>query len=333
MSGPTPVGADLHLADIDPASTPGITKGRSEAARKRALARRGARGPAGAALRRGARQGGKRSRAAGAAGHGHLGQGRHRARTSSARSTRTGVRCTAFKAPTEEERRTTSSGGSASSCRRRAMVGVFDRSHYEDVLIARVHELVPAEVIEQRYGADQRLRARARRDRHHGRQGDAAHLRATSRRPAARPARPTRQALEVQPRPTSTSARCWAQYQEAYQTAITSARPTTAPWYVVPADHKWYARLRGAARLLLDTLREHRPAVAERRLRRRGAEGAPGGHLISSCQDRASGSGADSRMRFSAARSARTASASVSNAASSTPASRRSVNTTSAPSP
>ena len=48
-------------------------------------------------------------------------------------------------------RRTTSSGGSVRRCRAPGIIGVFDRSHYEDVLVARVHELVPEEVWRRRY--------------------------------------------------------------------------------------------------------------------------------------------------------------------------------------
>ena len=50
-----------------------------------------------------------------------------------------GLRIHSFKAPTRRRRRTTSCGASSHSCRRAGFLGVFDRSHYEDVLIARVH--------------------------------------------------------------------------------------------------------------------------------------------------------------------------------------------------
>ena len=73
--------------------------------------------------------------------------------TSSAPSTRRACRSPPSRQPTEEELSTTSSGASARRCPAPGMIGVFDRSHYEDVLIARVRELAPPEEIERRYGA------------------------------------------------------------------------------------------------------------------------------------------------------------------------------------
>ena len=76
-------------------------------------------------------------RAAGAAGHGHLGQGRHHR----ARRRRDQPAGRAGRQLQEADRarssRTTSCGASESSCRGRAIIGVFDRSHYEDVLIGQ----------------------------------------------------------------------------------------------------------------------------------------------------------------------------------------------------
>ena len=60
-----------------------------------------------------------------------------------------GVSVTAFRAPSEEERRTISSGACISLARAAGTIGIFNRSHYEDVLIGRVRKLfAPAEVIE-----------------------------------------------------------------------------------------------------------------------------------------------------------------------------------------
>src|ERR1700754_112135 len=62
-----------------------------------------------------------------------------------------GVALHAFKAPTEEERRHDVLWRIRRQLPGAGMLGVFDRSHYEDVLIARVRELAPAATIEQRY--------------------------------------------------------------------------------------------------------------------------------------------------------------------------------------
>ncbi|MEO7122705.1 MAG: polyphosphate kinase 2 family protein, partial [Lacisediminihabitans sp.] len=45
----------------------------------------------------------------------------------------------------------------------------------------------------------------------------------------------------------------WPQYQEAYQLALEKTSTPDAPWYVVPADHKWYARI-AVQQLLIDAL-------------------------------------------------------------------------------
>ena len=66
--------------------------------------------------------------------------------------------------------------------RRPASSGVFDRSHYEDVLIVRVHELVPEATWSRRYAQINDFEAQGRRRGHDHRQGDAAHLQRTSRR-------------------------------------------------------------------------------------------------------------------------------------------------------
>src|SRR4051794_16373268 len=60
-----------------------------------------------------------------------------------------GVHITSFKAPTEEERKHDFLWRIRRALPAPGMIGVFDRSHYEDVLIARVHELIPAGVVEQ----------------------------------------------------------------------------------------------------------------------------------------------------------------------------------------
>ena len=64
-----------------------------------------------------------------------------------------GVKITSFKAPTPEERAHDFLWRIEKAAPEPGYVGVFDRSHYEDVLIARVRELAPAAEIERRYGA------------------------------------------------------------------------------------------------------------------------------------------------------------------------------------
>ncbi len=111
-----------------------------------------------------------------------------------------GVRITSFKAPSAEERRHDFLWRIRRAVPEAGIVGVFDRSHYEDVLIARVRELTTRSAITRRYDAINRFEAELVdewRDRH---QVHAAHLRRGAEGAPARPARRPDQALEVQPR-------------------------------------------------------------------------------------------------------------------------------------
>ena len=134
------------------------------------------------------------------------------------------------------------------------MVGVFDRSHYEDVLVARVHELADEAEIERRYGAINDFEKGLVDDGHGGHQVHAAHLRREAAGAVAGPARRPREAVEVQARRTSTSGLTGRDYQQAYEIALERCNTDAAPWYVVPSDHKWY-RNWAVGQLLLEALR------------------------------------------------------------------------------
>jgi PPK2 family polyphosphate:nucleotide phosphotransferase len=163
-----------------------------------------------------------------------------------------GVDHVAFKAPTKAElahdflwrvrRRLPESG----------IIGVFDRSHYEDVLIARVRRLVPPEEIEKRYEQINTFEQELVDD-------DTTILKVMlhisnaeqKARLAERLQRPDKY-WKYNPGDVDERMR-WADYQEAYQVAIDKTSTAAAPWYVIPADRKWYARL-AVQRLLIDAL-------------------------------------------------------------------------------
>lgn len=132
-------------------------------------------------------------------------------------------------------------------------IGVFDRSHYEDVLVARVKELVAPEVWEARYDeivAFERdlvaagttivkVALMVSRDEQY-------------KRLAARLDRPDK-LWKYNPSDVDTRL-LWDEYQAAYQAVLDRTSIPEAPWYVVPADSKDYARL-AVTKLLLDALR------------------------------------------------------------------------------
>jgi PPK2 family polyphosphate:nucleotide phosphotransferase len=164
-----------------------------------------------------------------------------------------GVHLAAFKAPTDAEKRHDFLWRIRKQLPPLGTIGVFDRSHYEDVLIHRVRQLSAPDVIEQRYGqivdferelvADQITVIKVMLHISFEEQG---------RRLMARLDRPKK---HWKFHPSDVDEReLWPLYQEAYQVAITRTSTDAAPWYVIPADHKWYARL-AVQHLLLDALR------------------------------------------------------------------------------
>ena len=152
-----------------------------------------------------------------------------------------GVQITAFKAPTKTELKHDFLWRIAKHVPAAGMIGIFDRSHYEDVLIARVRELAPKDEIERRYGAinDFELDLVGKGVRvitcmlHISRdeQGD---------RLLDRLEDPTKY-WKFNPGDIDERAR-WDDYRAAYEVALERCNTEASPFYVIPADRKWYAR-------------------------------------------------------------------------------------------
>jgi len=164
-----------------------------------------------------------------------------------------GVQAFAFKSPTAEEKSHDFLWRVRRQLPPHGYLGVFDRSHYEDVLIHRVRGLSTPEAIEQRYGLINEFEAQlaaagttvVKAMLHIGRDEQ-------KKRLAARLDRPDKQ---WKYNPGDVDERLlWPAYQEAYQIAVTRTSTEDAPWFVIPANHKWFARL-SVQRLLIDALR------------------------------------------------------------------------------
>ena len=153
-----------------------------------------------------------------------------------------GVRITSFKAPTKEELEHDFLWRITRALPEPGYVGVFDRSHYEDVLIARVRELAPPDEIERRYQAINEFEA------------DLAskgtkivkcmlHISADEQkeRLLARLDDPTKY-WKYNPGDVDERSH-WPAYREAYEVAIERTNTEVAPWQVIPADRKWYRNL------------------------------------------------------------------------------------------
>ena len=165
-----------------------------------------------------------------------------------------GVRITGFDKPTEEELAQDFLWRIEKALPPAGAIGVFDRSHYEDVLIVRVHDLVPQSEWETRYDRINEWEANLVE------QGVVLlkvmlHISPDEQRERllARLDDPTKH-WKVNPGDIDERAH-WHAYQTAYETALTRCSTSAAPWYVLPADRKWY-RNWALAHLLLETLQE-----------------------------------------------------------------------------
>lgn len=164
-----------------------------------------------------------------------------------------GVKITSFKAPTEEELAHDFLWRIEKAVPPAGFIGVFDRSHYEDVLIHRVRGFSPAEEIERRYGAindfEQRLVDEGttfiKCMLHISADEQKARLQERLDNPEKH--------WKYNPGDIDERAR-WGAYREAYEIALERTNAEAAPWHVIPADRKWFRNL-AVAHLLLDTLR------------------------------------------------------------------------------
>ena len=164
-----------------------------------------------------------------------------------------GVHIKSFKAPTRAERRHDFLWRVEKELPRPGIIGVFDRSHYEDVLIGRVRELAGADEIERRYDAINDLEKRLSDD---GTTIVKVMLHISSEEQRNRLlARLEDHTKHWKFNPADVDERqLWPAYRRAYEIAIERTNTEHAPWLVVPGDRKWYGKL-AVAQVLLETLR------------------------------------------------------------------------------
>jgi PPK2 family polyphosphate:nucleotide phosphotransferase len=175
-----------------------------------------------------------------------------------------GVLITTFKAPTPEERRHNFLWRIRKRLPEAGNIGLFNRSHYEDVLIARVHDLAKPLVIERRYGLINQFEQQLVR------QGTTVvkfclHISYEEQRLRLleRLRDPDKQ-WKFNPHDIEERA-YWDDYMSAYSIAITNCSTPVAPWYVVPANDKDY-RNWAVSRILIETLEQMDPKYPHPRL-------------------------------------------------------------------
>ena len=168
-----------------------------------------------------------------------------------------GVRVYSFRQPTSEEAAHDFLWRYHHATPADGMIHVFNRSHYEDVLVVRVKDLAPEELWRSRYDSINDFERMLARERvvivkfflHISKDAQLDRF---------------RERLEREDKHYKFSAndvrerRNWDAYQEAYEDAVNLTSTPWAPWYVVPSDHKWYRNL-VVARIVSATLEAMNP--------------------------------------------------------------------------
>jgi PPK2 family polyphosphate:nucleotide phosphotransferase len=167
-----------------------------------------------------------------------------------------GVSVVSFGVPTAEEREHDFLWRVHRHAPRLGEFAIFNRSHYEDVLVVRVHDLVPKKLWKARYAHIADFEALLAE---HGTIVLKYFLHITKREQKER-------LLEREKDPANAwklnpndwkERDCWDEYTEAYEDAISKTAAKHAPWMVVPANAKWYRNL-VVAESIVAALRAHR---------------------------------------------------------------------------
>ena len=135
---------------------------------------------------------------------------------------------------------------------RKGYVAIFNRSHYEDVLVVRVHDLVPKEVWSKRYDEINNFEKELVDN---GTHIIKFYLHIDKEEQLSR----FKQRLDDPKRHWKISEsdyeerEYWNDYQKAYEEAISECSTNHAPWYIIPSNHKWFRNL-AVSQILVDTL-------------------------------------------------------------------------------
>ncbi len=169
-----------------------------------------------------------------------------------------------FKQPSEEERDHDFLWRVHKVAPRKGNIGIFNRSHYEDVLVVRVHDMVPRKTWQQRYqqiNDFERLLSESgtiilKCYLHVSREEQRERLQARIDEP---------QSNWKFSQADLAERKFWDDYQQAYQDALIACNTHHAPWYIIPSDRKWYRNLLVSElmRQTLEKLDPNYPTVTE----------------------------------------------------------------------
>ena len=172
-----------------------------------------------------------------------------------------GVKVAPFKAPTVDELAQDYLWRVHRVCPPRGYIGIFNRSHYEDVLVVKVRGFAPAEVIEKRYDE---INAFEKLLSDNGTTILKFMLNISKEEQAER----LTERIEIPEKrwkfnPSDLEDRAlWNDYMKAYEVALTRCSTHHAPWYVIPADRNW-VRNAAVSRIVRETLEDMNPKYPE----------------------------------------------------------------------
>ena len=205
-----------------------------------------------------------------------------------------GCEVSSFKAPSSRRARSRFPVATTSGSPSAAIIGIFNRSYYEEVLVVRVHPGAAGEAAAARRAGDeehlegavrghQRLRALSPPQRRRDSEVLPARVEGGAAASDSSSAWTSRTRTGSSPSATSREREHWREYMYAYEDMIRHTATTDAPWYVVPADHKWFTRLVVAEAIAdamkdldlrfpaIDAAQRKELAAAKAALRREGA--------------------------------------------------------------
>lgn len=168
-----------------------------------------------------------------------------------------GVHVTSFKVPSKEELAHDFLWRIHKAVPKKGMIGVFNRSHYEDVLVVRVHNIVPEAVWRPRYQqiinfenllletgtTILKFYLHISKDEQRKRFQDRIDI----------PSKNWKFSME-----DIDKRNFWDDYMAAYEEMINQTSTDTSPWYIIPADQKWYRNL-AISRIIVEKIRELNP--------------------------------------------------------------------------
>ena len=166
----------------------------------------------------------------------------------------TGCSVTSFKVPNSEELAHDFLWRVHKAVPSKGLIGIFNRSHYEDVLVVRVHKLVPKNVWKARYDEINRFeRNLAENDvkilkffLHISKEEQKKRIEARMDDP--------RKKWKLS-KADEKERKLWDDYMVAYEAALSRCTTEYAPWFIIPSDHKWFRNL-AVSQIIMETLED-----------------------------------------------------------------------------